>query len=217
MKNTLIVFAKEPEKGKVKTKFKNVFTDAECQELYKAFIKDTIDIAENVQCDKKILAFSCTGSPRFLEDNSGSLVLYEQVGRDLGEKVMDSFDFAKQNGAEKTVIIGSDSPTLPYSFVEGAFKRLDSNDIVLGPTYSGGYYLIGVKEPFSELFKNVVWGTDKILDQTIHNAKSYGKTMTFLNRWYCINKGEDLMHIKRASNNSYGKHTKDWLNKKKEM
>lgn len=196
MNRTLIVFAKEPVPGMVKTRLKSCFSDADLTRLYKAFVKDTLAIANKTRNTKKVLAFSSDRIPRFLERISGGFEMIEQRGRTLGDRMHNAFVYARENRSKKTVIIGADSPTLPLSMIEKAFRALSRKDVVLGPAIDGGYYLIGLKAPCVNIFKGVHWSSSAVMRRTLRNAKGLGKTVVLLNQWYDVDDCVDLRRLR---------------------
>ncbi|MFH1754028.1 MAG: TIGR04282 family arsenosugar biosynthesis glycosyltransferase [Candidatus Omnitrophota bacterium] len=193
MKRTLIIFAKEPTKDTVKTRLANCLSQAQRVDLCKAFLRDAIDLVKSVECEERILAYAFEKRPTFIKKSvSKEFRLYKQKDGDLGDRMVDVFNFAKEEGADKIVIIGSDTPTLANEFVAAAFNRLDDSDIVLGPTEDGGYYLIGLNTPSPGLFKGVEWSTGSVLGQTIDNANALKKKVAILDMWYDVDDEEDL-------------------------
>lgn len=182
----MIIFAREPQKGKVKTRLKDFFSSAQLLNLYKAFLKDTLDLAKNINCEAKILAFFSTRSPQYLKKIAGDFAFYKQRGKDLGERMHNAFVYARKNNAEKTVIIGSDSPDLPLKNIRRAFRKLDNHDVVLGPTYDGGYYLIGLREPNPDLFKRIKWGSEYVFEHTVNRARRLNKRIFILDKWHDV-------------------------------
>ncbi len=193
----LIIFAKEPIRGRVKTRLAKTLGEESILSLYKAFIKDTLLIAKSVKAEKKILAYeSFGGAPEYLNEISEGFSLYEQKGCDLGERMSNAFDYAQKLGSSSTVIIGSDSPTLPAHFIEEAFEKLGKANVVFGPSNDGGYYLIGVAGCCDGLFEDVVWSSEDVLKKTFHNAEYMEKTVSFLKSWYDIDVIDDLKVLK---------------------
>jgi len=178
MNDCLIVFAKEPKGGEVKTRLQSDLSQDTCVKLYKAFLKDTFKLVRAIQCFDMVLAYeSSVPEPRYLKTIARDFIFYKQKGRDLGEKMHDAFKYAKGLNYEKVIIIGSDSPNLPALYIKDAFKRLDENDIVLGPSHDGGYYLIGLKEPCLEIFKRVQWSSKTTREDTVKNARRLEKKL----------------------------------------
>lgn len=215
MSRTLIVFAKEPLPGAVKTRLKSCFPETDLTRLYKAFIKDTLAIAHKTRNTKMILAFSSIRTPPlrlypstielisgmckitkplYLESVGAGFELIEQKGRTLGDRMHNAFVYAHNNKSNKTVIIGTDSPTLPADMIEKAFRALSRKDVVIGPSVDGGYYLIGLKAPCAEIFNGVRWSSASVLKKTLDNAQSLGKTTALLEEWYDV---DDRLSLKR--------------------
>jgi hypothetical protein len=187
MKDCLIVFAKEPQAGKVKTRLRGELSPGACVRLYKAFLKDTLSLARRVKCFARVLAYaSCRAQPGYLKSIGRDFIFYEQKGKALGGKMLDAFDFAWRMYCDKIVIMGSDSPNLPAKRINDAFKLLDTSDIVLGPSLDGGYYLIGLKAPCAGIFKGVRWSSQTVLARTLKNALNLGKKVSTLKSWYDV-------------------------------
>ncbi len=193
----LIVFAREPEAGSAKTRLKGALSDSRRLDLYKAFLEDTRELAGRVRCGKKVLAYDSPGkAPRYLKKVFRGFRMYGQKGSSLGEKMHNAFRFAAGRGSLKTVLIGSDSPTLPVSYIDKAFRLLGSKDLVLGPSADGGYYLIALKNPCEGLFTRVRWGSGSVRTQTLRNARALKKTVSLLPLWYDV---DDPPSLKRLS------------------
>lgn len=187
MKRCLIIFAKEPQRGRVKTRLEGYLSQTECVGLYKAFVRDSIDVAGRVQCEKKIVAYdSKNARPRYLKRIAPHFLFYKQKGRDLGQRMSNAFQFAKDSGFKKTVIIGTDSPTLPFHFIQEAFQKLSTHDFVIGPSADGGYYLIGGTRDSEGLFTGIRWSSDKVFKETLKRAKRLKKRAALLPQWYDV-------------------------------
>lgn len=217
MKECLIVFAKEPKKGKVKTRLQEYLTQDLCVNLYKAFLRDTLDLTEKIACEYKILAYDSHGkNPRYLKEIAPRHTFYKQKGECLGERMSNAFRFAKDTGASKMVIIGSDSPALPASSIKRAFGLLGRADVVLGPSLDGGYYLIGLKSPCPGLFKGIVWSSPTVLKSTINNAQGLKKRVVLLDKRYDIDDVRDLFRLKndlsKIRNRSVARWTRKFMN-----
>lgn len=206
----MFIFAKEPEIGKVKTRLKHYFSKGRLLNLYKAFIKDTLDIAKEVDCEEKYLAYFSKKSPKLLKKISKGFKFYKQRGGDIGERMHNAFKYAKAKNAKEIIIIGSDAPTLPFTFINNAFKQLNNYDIVLGPSLDGGYYLIGLKNPCFEIFKGIKWSSDKALEDTIKNAKTLGKKITLLKKWYDVDEMASLRLLGLELKKEIDKKTAKW-------
>jgi len=94
-----------------------------------------------------------------------------QFQGDLGKRMTKAFESVLESN-NKAVIIGSDCPEISAKLIEEAFLKLNDKDVVIGPTYDGGYYLLGMKNLHQELFQNIDWSTEKVFDQTVNKIVS---------------------------------------------
>ncbi len=209
----LIVFAKEPKRGKVKTRLSSVFSQQKCLALYKALLKDTLETAQCVPCEKRIVSYEASRVPRYLRKTARPFTFYKQKGRNLGERMHNAFRFATDLDAAKTVIIGSDAPTLGCARISDAFSQLDHADLVLGPSIDGGYYLIALKVPFANLFNGVSWSSESVLRKTLANAKKYQKKVALLPFVRDIDEPRDLEYLKRSLSRIKNKRRARWTRK----
>jgi len=212
----LIVFAKEPVPGTVKTRLRSCFSDEGLVRLYKAFVKDTLAIVNETRRTRKILAFSSMEAPHFLRSVSNGFELIKQKGRTLGDRMHNAFLYdARENKSKKTVIVGTDSPTLPPRMIEKAFRALSRKDVVLGPSVDGGYYLIGMKEPCAGIFKGICWGSASVFKKTLDNATALGKTTALLDEWYDVDDRDGLQrlktHLEALKNKNIARNTRKFL------
>jgi rSAM/selenodomain-associated transferase 1 len=114
------------------------------------------------------------------------LPLVAQEGGNLGERMYKAIQWLFDKGYQKVLLIGTDSPDLPLFFIKEAFQKLDSYELVIGPSEDGGYYLIGMKEPLEMVFKNIEWGNNTVLKDTILHAHTSKKSYFLLSEWYDI-------------------------------
>lgn len=103
----------------------------------------------------------------------------------------------KRRGARKVLIIGSDCLELSVGHLREGLKLLDRKDLVLGPAKDGGYYLVGWKRPLPACFKGVAWGTSRVLQKTVGNARKQGLTAGFLGVLSDVDRTEDLPRLFR--------------------
>jgi len=120
-----------------------------------------------------------------------------QKGKDLGERMKNSFVEAFKMGSKRVVLIGSDIPDLPLGFIEEAFTSLGEKDAVIGPAYDGGYYLIGFKEKtFSpQVFERMAWGTERVFEDTMKVLKNLNQRVHTLPYLRDIDTVDDLKNI----------------------
>jgi len=192
----LIIFCKEPEKGLVKTRLAVELGEEKSLNLYKAFLKDTLDMARSLSVDGKILAYDApSAKPSYLKSIAEDFAFYRQQGEDLGRRMDNAFNYARELGFSHIVIIGSDSPTLPSFFVKEAFESLLTHDVVIGPSRDGGYYLIGIANHIPELFQDVEWSSPHTMEDTVKNLEKLNKKVSYLKPWYDIDTPENLKFL----------------------
>lgn len=161
----LIIFIKNPEKGKVKTRLAETVGAEKALEIYHKLVDYTYSVVEPVDADKEIW-FS-----RFIPDENGlgggKFNKKLQEGKNLGERMSKAFQEAFEKDYEKVVIVGSDCAELTTDIIREAYKRLDDHDLVIGPAEDGGYYLLGMNRFQAQLFEGLPWSTDGVLSQTL--------------------------------------------------
>ncbi len=194
----LIVFAKEPRHGQVKTRLSHYLSKDQTVSLYKAFIGDTLAIARKIKNCSRILAYHAHGNPTYLKKIAPDYTFYRQQGASLGQRLYNAFLFASKEGANKTVIIGSDAPNLPFRYIEMAFRKLSRYDVVFGPSRDGGYYLVGLKTPIRNIFQAIKWSTSQVLNQSLNKARKANKKFYLLKVWQDIDTCADLKRLKRT-------------------
>ena len=170
-KNCLLVFTRNPELGKVKTRLAKTLGDTKALDIYKFLIKHTVAITKNLKGVKQVYYSVKVRQKDYWDD--GIFEKHQQEGDDLGIRMQHAFEAAFSEGYKNVIIIGSDMYDLSQEDIEQAFGNLENNDVVIGPAEDGGYYLLGMKTLIPEVFKNKAWGTDSVLEDTKADLKSY--------------------------------------------
>ena len=168
-KNLLIIFTRNPELGKVKTRLAKTIGAEKALAIYKFLLAHTKKVTENIACDKAVHY-----SVKVREDDLWNGEIYQkkqQLGEDLGIRMQNAFQDAFANGYEKVLIVGSDLIDLSEEIIEKGFLQLASNDVVIGPAEDGGYYLLGMKSVHPNVFKNKNWGTSTVREETLNDLK----------------------------------------------
>ncbi len=184
----VIIFVRNPELGKVKTRLAKTIGDASALEIYKLLLNHTETTVHNLDCDKAIYY-----SEEIKDIDIWDASIYQkhlQKGNDLGERMQNAFEQAFNNNYDKVVIVGSDLYDLRASHIEEAFECLDQNDAVLGPAEDGGYYLLGQKVLNTRIFLNKSWGTSSVLAATLCDLEH--KSVHLLEKLNDIDTFEDL-------------------------
>ncbi|MEO2060790.1 MAG: TIGR04282 family arsenosugar biosynthesis glycosyltransferase [Mesonia sp.] len=190
-KNLLIIFTKNPELGKCKTRLAKSIGDTAALEVYKKLLQHTAKVTQDLSADKVV--FNNT-EPIDQDDFSSTYFSKKtQRGDDLGEKMSNAFQEGFQNNYEKVVIIGSDLYDLQTRDIDEAFLQLTHNDYVIGPAKDGGYYLLGMKKFTPEVFQEINWSTATVLKETLHILKN--KKVALLTQKNDIDTIDDIKNI----------------------
>lgn len=192
---TIVVMAKKPALGTVKTRLGAVLSDEGRLRLYEAFLADKIDQVRRVPGARAVVAVAPPDAPEsILSWTGGDVDLVAQEGADLGERLSNLAARHFATSASPLLLVDSDTPTLPPSFFEEAVRALrsDAADVVLGPASDGGYYLIGLRAPQPALFEGISWSTSRVLSQTLDRAHDRGLAVHFLQSWRDIDTPDDL-------------------------
>lgn len=206
MKEALVLMAKAPQEGQVKTRLIGVLSPAEATELYLNFLRDAFALMEEVwdsrQTVSLVLCYTPEGAEETFEsvEREGSLML-AQRGKDLGQRLRNCFADLFDLGFDSVVVIGADSPTLPSQYLIDAFDSLTGdNDVVIGPAEDGGYYLLGMRKVHEALFEEIPWGADGVLAATEGRACDAGLNPRLLSVWYDVDTPEELERLKMELN-----------------
>ena len=222
MKRAIIIMAKVPRAGNVKTRLHKILAPADCAALAEAFLKDAVNKAKSV-CENVFIAFSPPQEVQKLKEIlPGESNFIEQTGEDLGAKMFNAFKFAFERKIDSVVMIGTDSPTFPFDFIEQAFEFLETNaEIVLGKTEDGGFYLIGQRVLRREIFENVMWSSPQTFERVYANIQNLGLHLREVPGWYDVDEEADLIKLKNeilqnANAKRRAPHTSEWFEKSSE-
>lgn len=216
MNASLIVVAKKPEPGSAKTRLCPPFTPEAAAEFYGCLMRDTLALALKLQAVDLTLAFTPPSALEYFRDLApNGFRLIAQKGRSLGERLSNALAHELELGYRKAVIMNSDGPTLPLDYLAEAFAGLDHADVTLGMGHDGGYYLIGLKHLYPELFQNIAWSTERVIPQTLEVCRRLKLKVRRLPLWYDVDVEADLNRLRRdlAQNPAAAPHTHAFLNK----
>lgn len=194
----LIVMVKAPRAGFAKTRLAPVLSEEQAATLAVCFAQDTLQSATRIVRDV-IVAYTPDDARAMLERIlSGNLMWTKQRGDGLGERLEAAVTNAATRGFSPLVIIGTDSPTRPPSFIETALDALVNlrADLALGATDDGGFYLVGLRKPVPGLFQNIAWSTSEVYQQTVSNAARRGLRVQHLSHWYDVDTPSDLLRLR---------------------
>ena len=159
------VLAKYWEPGKVKTRLAQSLGNEKAARIYEAFVAATIARLSGVEASH-LLAYSPANEQTreaFSTAGTHGWSLVAQTEGDLGERMAGFFASQFQAGAERVVLLGTDSPNVPLIEVQEAFEHLKTSEVVLGPTEDGGYYLVGAAKKVPPIFSEIPWSTPDVL------------------------------------------------------
>jgi uncharacterized protein len=195
MSALLILFAKEPRPGQVKTRLSPPLSPEAAAQLYHCFIQDILEEMARVPEMRLAVAFSPETAQNFFRRLAPpGTILFPQEGADLGERMARAFARSFAAGFGPVLLRGSDVPDLPAAVVLEAQAVLAASQaqVVLGPATDGGYHLVGLTAPQPGLFRGPVWSSSTVLADTLSLARHLGLRVHLLPPWPDIDTGDDL-------------------------
>lgn len=191
-KRKLIVFARNLIYGAVKTRLAATVGHQKAFETFSLLLQNTHAVVQPIPVPK-VIYYS-----NFIEEHDVWQEGFEkgvQQGADLGEKMMLAFAATFEQGFEKIVMVGTDCPALTQRIIMDAFAALEEHDVVFGPAYDGGYYLIGMTSLQETLFEDITWSTSTVLEKTIEKCRSKGLRYAMLPTLHDVDEEKDLIHL----------------------
>lgn len=203
MKEALVLMAKAPLAGQVKTRLIGALTAEDAADLYAAFLSDTFALMEEIADEREavrlVLCYTPEGEEEAFEkvEREGSLML-AQRGNSLGERLQNCFTDMFELGYTSVVVMGGDSPTLPAEYLLAAFVSLtDAEEVVIGPTEDAGYYLIGMRQLHAQVLADIPWSTAEVLPATRERAQAAKLALIELPEWYDIDTPVELERLRQ--------------------
>lgn len=191
-KNLLIIFTRNPELGKCKTRLAAAVGDEAALNIYKFLLDHTVAITKSLTVVKQVHY-----SVKVRENDLWNEAIYskkQQLGTDLGERMLHAFEQGFAQGYKNIIIIGSDMFDMSQTDLEVAFDTLETSSFVIGPATDGGYYLLGMSKLKPEVFKDKAWGTSSVLENTLADLK--GETVAQLSAKNDVDYYEDIKDVK---------------------
>lgn len=192
MVKSIIVFLRNPELGKVKTRLAAEVGNAKALEMYQDMLAHTLDVVERVEADTHLYF-----AEQINESIGNNIVLCKkavQIGNNLGEKMYNAFRDVLNYAGGKVIIIGTDCPGIEPKILQTAFDRLSTTDIVIGPAADGGYYLLGMKAVHTTLFQSIEWSSSSVLQTTINRCIENKLDYELLQILHDVDEEKDLVH-----------------------
>ncbi len=191
MNNLLIIFTRNPELGKCKTRLAATIGDKAALEIYKFLLEHTVAVTREVNASKQVYY-----SEEIWHNDIWDSKVYDkklQQGEGLGVRMQRAFESGFEEGFDRVVIIGSDLFDMETEDIEKAFSALKTNDFVIGPAQDGGYYLLGMSRLKESLFSNKEWGTASVFKDTLTDLE--GESVLLLPERNDVDVYEDIRHI----------------------
>jgi uncharacterized protein len=217
VRSAVAIMAKAPQPGEVKTRLCPPLSYGVAAQLYRCFLLDKIAQVNALQRAAPVVSYSPADSKPIFEDLTPThFLLIPQRGADLGARILSTFEQLFRQGYTQVVVIDSDTPTLPVAYLERALMLIAQreNDVVLGPTEDGGYYLIGLRQCHRELFEQMPWSTARVFPETCRRADQYDLTVACTEYWYDVDTPDDLARLTESFEqiqNGWARHTRQFL------
>ncbi len=188
--NTLVqLFAKLPVAGEVKTRLIPEIGVNRATAVYRHCLQHCIGLVDSLPLDHELWVNRLGEDPLFAARN-----LHMQKGRNLGEKMFNALRQGLQSH-QKVILIGSDCLDLRRQHFDQVSAQLDHHDLVFIPAFDGGYVLVGARQPVrAEIFENIAWSTEQVMQQTLEQARRHKVSYCVLNSLRDIDQAADLQH-----------------------
>lgn len=194
-RRTLVVMAKAPRPGMVKTRLAQRLPVEAVTELYRCLLDDTMALARSLRTVEVAIMCPASHVEELVGLARGVMNVVPQKGEGLAAGLTSVFAHFTAGGQQRIVAFNSDSPHLPASVLGGAFEALTNHDVVVGPTNDGGYYLVGAKVAHPTLFYDDGMGTKSALDTLLGRARELRLSVAFTDPFYDIDEERDLTRL----------------------
>ncbi|APF26484.1 MULTISPECIES: TIGR04282 family arsenosugar biosynthesis glycosyltransferase [Clostridium] len=196
--NALIIMTRIPVPCKTKTRLMKILTGQQCADIHKCFLKDVFNMCKSLKESTDIyVTYSDEGDFSIIESLVPSFArVFPQKGKDIGQRMENAVGEILKKGYEKVVLIGSDIPEIQIKDILRAFDILEYKDLCFGPTFDGGYYLVGMKKLNKIVFKeDIKWGDKSVFYSTMDLLNKENLTVDFTEKYEDIDTKEDLKNL----------------------
>lgn len=188
--SALIVFVRQPQLGKVKTRLAATMGDAAALKVYELLLAHTYQLATAM--DIPVYVYYANGIAETDIWQGDHFHKKEQQGADLGLRMYNAFAETFAQGHQNVIIIGSDCYALTAELVQTAFDQLHHCDAVIGPATDGGYYLLGLNRPVPDIFEDIAWSTNSVAAATMGKLYGLGCSVSMLQALPDIDEEKDV-------------------------
>lgn len=191
MAQALIIFVRNPVLGKVKTRLAATMGNEKALTVYKHLLQHTRNITQHLPVTKFVFYADFINH----DDVWNGYEKRTQNGKDLGERMHNSFKELFAEGYKKICIIGSDCYELTQEILTEGFKKLNTVENVIGPATDGGYYLLGMQSPFKNLFSNIIWSSESVFTETKNKILEKNYSLYVLQTLTDVDEEKDIKFI----------------------
>lgn len=199
MKKAYLIFTRVPLPGFTKTRLIPALSAEGSAALHEAMLRDIAGEASQLNAD--LFVFHTPKDAGALKEIFPGARFHPQQGKDLGQRMHEALVRVLELGYDACVLTGTDLPHLKAEHLEAAFAALARADVALGPTYDGGYYLVGLKAPCAELFESQSYGHGSVYQNALSVAESVGKSVLSIAACDDIDTGADLRSLWQSIQN----------------
>ncbi len=189
----LIVFAKNPVLGKVKSRLAKSIGFYNSFLVYKELLYKTHEVIKDIDIPKLVCYSDFVDHNDLWENDIYQKI--QQKGDDIGIRMRNAFKEAFNQAYKRIVLIGSDIINLKPGIIYEAFNTLNESDVVFGPAKDGGYYLLGMNTLHEGLFHNISWGSNKVFIQSLNNCLSLDLKTKLVKELSDLDRVEDFQHL----------------------
>lgn len=196
----VVIMAKVPSPGQVKTRLCPPLTPPQAAALARAFVFDKIAQVRTLTDARPALAYTPASGDDYFGEVAPDFTLIAQQGPDLSARLIHTVEYFLGLGDTGVMAIDSDTPTLPTAYLQQAITLLAQPevDVVLGPSEDGGYYLIGMRTLHRELFEAMPWSTAEVFPETMRRATALGLHVAQLPVWFDVDTPAELTRLRTA-------------------
>lgn len=202
--NCVLFFVKYPVQSQVKTRLAAELGDQAVIELYKNFVLDTLSTIRQLDVPFRICFHPESARDKMKEWLGEQYAYIAQEGSNLGQRMKNALAQTFEENFSRAILIGSDIPDLPADFLIQALQSLESHHAVIGPSFDGGYYLIGFSKAhfLPEAFDGISWSTENVFQQTIDVLEGHSSNVHVLPEWFDVDTPVDLKELVNRNRNT---------------
>ena len=193
-RGAVVVMAKAPREGFVKTRLNGAYPPGDVVRLSECMLRDTVALVQELASVQVAVVCPSKDVDEIAPRLPAGVQVVGQRGNGLAAALVSAFEYFVPD-FRRVVAVDSDTPHLPLVILESALELLETNDVVVGPTEDGGYYLVGASATHPRLFDSAPLGTGNARDALLGNARALGLSVAFTEPWYDVDVPADLRRL----------------------